>query len=1494
MARCSRVAPSRRSERGRTDRLPSAGRALSDPVAPFRTLAAVIPRRAHEDGGSVTRRQQRILVRPGATSSTSMLRRGHATQAGVFSARRLTLVTVLSLLGLLALTATPAFAARGRVFSTTFGTEGSGPGELNEPWGVAVNEATTGPTAGDVYVADFGNNRVQWFSFNAVSKSYEVAGQITAADGTGTGTLAESSNVIESFAPSSGTLVVGQSIAGAGVPAETKITAVEAFGVVKISNPVEAGKGGSLVSLVAEQPLLEPREIAVDNSQGGPSSGDVYVSSGEFEQVVVDKFTPAGEFVGQISELPPVTGSGDLEAGSSTITSLVASSGVFIEGEAISGAGIPPGTTITGVCQIDACGNNETLELQLSNPVEVGATAAGVALTAKAGPFNRVTGLAVDPSGALLLAEEHAHGFGAISSTFDRFDSSSANRFKRTCGVSESLRFGLAVDSHDNLYVPWRSGGVAELNSECSLLDENIGAKSPAAAAGITRSGVAVEPAAGNVYVDNVESIGQFAASDGSETARFGAGHLAAMACEESVRVTCLGGLAVNGATAGPTAGDVYAAVGTGPARIVVFAPEPPAAPKVESESVDKVTNDSAMLQAEINPHSVTGEASTEYHFAYGPCPGAPATCPGSEYPSQTTVESLAPSFEVDSVSAQLEGLPAETTYHYKVLASNEHGSTEGTERTFTTHGTAAFQLPDGRAWEMVSPAEKQGALIQPLGMGGTSLAVGAATQAAVAGGAVVYAASVPTEPQPAGFPATAEVLSTRGAAGWSSHDISVSHGGPAGALTADELPFYSEDLSVAVVQPTGSAFVPLAEDASEQTAYLRDGATGALTPLVTGCPAAPAPCPPAVQAHANVPAGSVFGQQGGTGTTPCPPSVANCGPQFVAGTSDFKHVLLASDAPLTGVKTAGGKNVLEGAAPLYLRNADAPASQQLQLVTVLPPNGSGEELPAPRPSFGYTGALSTNHWRGALSADGSRVFFSNGDAGGTVHLYMRDTVARKTIQIDLPEQGCNTCGGGAEQPEFDFASSDGSKVFFMDTQKLTENGKEYPEPREASGSPTRGADLYVCEIHEDACTPKDLTPAGTVLGTMPGASRDGTWMYFVANGALVAGAVKGDCPNQVEPAKLPPSSATCNLYAEHSEAGTWGPPRLVTVLSAFDVTDWSMHPRNLTTRISPDGNWLAFMSQRSLTGYDNRDAVSGKPDQELYLYNAEHNQLTCASCNPSGARPHGQEYSGTLSPLLTNTVWEPGTWLSASIPGWVKADDQFTQRYLPRSLADSGRLFFDSYDALVPKDVNGTGDVYEFEPAGVPAGEHSCSSASTSGGVVYRPARAFEVEGQPGEEAAGCVGLISSGTSSEEAAFLDASETGGDVFFISTAHLSTLDVEGGRTVYDAHECSASSPCTAPPPQPPPPCNTESSCKAAPTPQPSIYGPSGSATFSGPGNPAPPPPKRKTAAQVRAEKLTKALKACHKDRKKKKRQACERAAHKAYGAATKANRKAHR
>jgi hypothetical protein len=530
-------------------------------------------------------------------------------------------------------------------------------------------------------------------------------------------------------------------------------------------------------------------------------------------------------------------------------------------------------------------------------------------------------------------------------------------------------------------------------------------------------------------------------------------------------------------------------------------------------------------------------------------------------------------------------------------------------------------------------------------------------------------------------------------------------------------------------------------------------------------------------------------------------------------------------------------------------------------------------------------------------------------------HLYMRDlthgqttvpggeAVAGETVQLDVPQPGAT--GQGNVEPEFEDASPDGSRVWFTDKQQLSED------------SSVSGRDLYECEIVEAAggkleCQLHDLTPETTreesaevrgVLGTSEegcDAGSDGECdVYFVADGKYTANAVSGACEGEV-------AGRSCNLYVDRD--GTIG---LVAVLASEDESDWGhAFPSELefmSSRVSPDGGWVAFMSDRDLTGYDPDDAVSGHPDEEAYLYDAATDRLVCASCDPSGARPVGIKWKNALEvapPIFSGTgegefaFTLPNEWISGLLSSW-EAYESAHARYQPRYLSDEGRLFFDSDDALVPKDINGTWDVYEYEPEKVPSGSpDACSSSSASGGVVFKPAHHFKATAEggalasEGEEGAGCVGLISSGTSPQESAFMDASESGGDVFFLTKAKLSPSAIEDSYAVYDAHECTGSSPCIPPAASSPAECVTAEACRAAPSPEPAIYGAPSSATFNGQGNLTPPAPASKPASKpkalTRAQRLKSALAACRKKaHRKAKRRICEASARRTYGKKTK-------
>jgi hypothetical protein len=824
-------------------------------------------------------------------------------------------------------------------------------------------------------------------------------------------------------------------------------------------------------------------------------------------------------------------------------------------------------------------------------------------------------------------------------------------------------------------------------------------------------------------------------------------------------------GEAVGGGVAVNSSSDVLYVADPLASRVDVFTPEAPAAPRVDGEWAAAVGEGGARLTASVDPAG----AETTYQFQYGTagCAASPASCASAP----ASPADIGSSFGDQSVSVALHGLQPATTYHFRVIASSALGTVQGAERMFTTPAApGAFALPDDRMWELVSPPDKHGAGIEAFNREGGVI------EASEAGSAITYVANAPIEEAPPGNRALelTQVLSTRGTAGWISQDIATPHEVAGGEIEIGhiaEYKLFSPELSLGLVEPHGET--PLAPGASERTLYLRDNTLSA--PSVS-------PYVPLVTA-ANVTPGTSFGKTLNlSGATP-----------------DLGHVVVESPEALTANTVQG----LSGERSLYEW-----AGGSLQLVSVLP-DGNPASAETQTAELGY-GGLVTRH---AISNDGSRVIWS---AGG--HLYRRDTTAGRTTQLDVAQ--------GVPEPEaagavFQTASADGSLVFFVDPQRLTAGSLAEEE----------APDLYVYEVESGALT--DLSAnhetGGGVQGMIPGASEDGSSVYFVANAVLAPGAAPGGCVLE----SSSPSGATCNLYVVHREGAGWG--------------------------ASPNGRYLAFMSDRSLTGYDNVDVKSGVRDEEVFLYDTESGRLICASCNPSGARPAGILDQGSsalvASPLVDGPqIWE-GRWLAGSIPGWTPAE--LTRAlYQSRYLSDSGRLFFNSADALVPHDVNGREDVYEYEPDG----EGTCQSGG------------------------GCVALISSGTSGEESAFLDASASGNDVFFLTSSRLAPQDVDASFDVYDAHVCAASAPCLGAPPAAPPPCGSTDSCRPLPPQAPLSAVASGSATFAGPGNAAAARSGATSRPTARARALASALRACARQ-PRRRRAACRARARARYRAA---------
>ena len=816
------------------------------------------------------------------------------------------------------------------------------------------------------------------------------------------------------------------------------------------------------------------------------------------------------------------------------------------------------------------------------------------------------------------------------------------------------------------------------------------------------------------------------------------------------------------------------------------------APPTITGTSATEVTATSAKLNAQIDP----GGAETTYHFEYDTSPYTTSAPHGQSTPESP---SIAADNSLHPATAAIQGLQPGTTYHYRLVATNPKsapGGTDGSDETFTTETTGGeFALPDGRAYELVSPPQKDGAEVLGIGGGGVTQAAGDATEASEDGTSVTYITNASVGANPPGNMLSTQMLSTRAAGGWSSLDIATPHKHSfievmdIGINSGEEFMRFSSDLSHALLWPAHETLEPpLAPEIHQEVGayneiYLRNNATNTFRALVTSEPL---------------------------------PQVS-----FEGATPDLSHVVFGGPVGLDpNYPTAEG---------LYEW-----ADGQTRLVSVLP-----DRQPASG-RLGSTSGRDVSATRHAISDDGTRVVWSDSHEEESL-LFTRNMATGETLQVDAVQSGGGVAGGGA----FQVASSDGSRVFF--------NG----------GSLVSGAhvgDLYMFEPARpegERLTDLTLAVAGADLGQVNvlEANEAGTSIYVIGS----------DNTYLLREAPVGSGSWSSTFVTSGLEEGPY------VKLSDFEIL------QRQAARVSPSGRYLAFMSRRSLTGYDNRDAISGEPDEEVYWYDAETNRVVCASCDPTGARPVGQydtEDQKVLPGLAMDApgAWR-GRWVAAVIPGWTQDGPFRSTGHQPRYLDDSGSLFFTSLDALVPRDVNGREDVYEYDPVGV----GSCRPPSYGQGasVVFN------------KTLGGCIGLISAGTGNTDSIFFDASASGNDVFFTTQDGLVSQDKDGTADMYDARVCTRTQPCPSSLAVSPA-CTTTDSCRVAPSPQPGIFAAPATATFVGAGNVTPTPTvmqsttKAKSAVQVRAEKFARALRACKK-RSGRRRAVCEARARKRYG-----------
>jgi hypothetical protein len=647
------------------------------------------------------------------------------------------------------------------------------------------------------------------------------------------------------------------------------------------------------------------------------------------------------------------------------------------------------------------------------------------------------------------------------------------------------------------------------------------------------------------------------------------------------------------------------------------------------------------------------------------------------------------------------------------------------------THSTS---LPDCRAYEMVSPVDKNG---------GDVFGMAATVRSSTSGEKVAYI-SLSSFGEATGSSTQNEYLSSRSAGSWATQNINPVEE-PESSLLNAHYELFTEDLSAGVLSVHG-AIEPGAPKEIVNV-YRRDNLAGSYELMTTFAPA------------------------------------VNPGPfQFqlaASGSADLSHVAFESASKLTADAPD------DGAAKAF-ESVDG----HLRLAGIMPNGEPAPSHPGERDSFiaGETGGgpePDTNH---SVSADGSRVIFGTGE-NFSGPFFVREN-GTTTIPVSA-SQRTTPDPAGPQLARFSGASADVSKVLFTSKEELTNDAN--------TGIADSGNDLYEYDLASGVLT--DLSPGGEVYERgVIAMSQDASYVYFVARTQLAAGGTSGQE----------------QIYLRHDG------------VTAFVAPLPGAEERLPAARVSPDGRHLVFLTAHPVTSYENAGHA------ELYLYDAPTGLLRCASCNPSGA---------------------PAT-SDASFGAVAEALGIFQTSYLTRAVSDDGtRVFFDTGEALVPQDVNGKRDVYEYE------------------------------EGQ--------LHLISSGEGNSDAEFGDASPSGADVFFLTRDRLVGQDKDDNVDLYDA-KIGGGYPDSG---QAAGGCEGEA-CRASQSPAPTFATPGSSSVGAG-GNviSAPQPTSSvkssRTAAQARAQQLARALKACR-SKPRGKRRRCEAQARTRYGAKPHGARRAKR
>ena len=473
----------------------------------------------------------------------------------------------------------------------------------------------------------------------------------------------------------------------------------------------------------------------------------------------------------------------------------------------------------------------------------------------------------------------------------------------------------------------------------------------------------------------------------------------------------------------------------------------------------------------------------------------------------------------------------------------------------------------------------------------------------------------------------------------------------------------------------------------------------------------------------------------------------------YQGGSEDLSRVFIQPSGRLLPSDTAGGGSSTH--AGIYEIAGLGTASPEIRLVNI--DNNGNELLNAHNdgPLFGDFGESGNNanyyilgtryH---AISQSGRTVFFeATPPSTGVLTLYARIDNGEPdahTVDISNPAaegaSECTTCSAAPSEAAFVGASADGSKVFFTTRQQLLDSDTDST------------TDLYECDFNNppgknlvqvSGGGPGDPSPgAGADVTSVPITSSDGSHVYFVAEGILTT------VPNgNGEVAHAGQS----NLYAYDTVTGE-------TKFVALGGVGTNNHSYSTYAQTTPDGRYLVFSNAAVLAGDTNTGSA-------VYRYDFQTSELTWVSHAASGFTALNEGKNALVAGIpgtgagaqadigdWDRAISDSGEYVIFTTSEKLQADDAGggEQVYLwhngtvslisdgqdPEGVGNEGEasaamsasgadIFFSTHTQLVGQDTDVLRDIYDARIAGgfpAPAAEPSCSGEGCQGASSPEP----------------------------------------------------------------------------------------------------------------------------------------------------------------------------